>query len=89
MVIGCLPTIRPPKRTHVGMAQRTTLPQAIRRLKKKARSQAMHRAMMGSTTLAKADMMKEGAELAQTLETRQVREDNTSQRANYAAKWGN
>ena len=72
------------------MAQRTTLPQAIRRLKKKARSQAMHRTMRGQRpALAKADMMKEGAEIAQTLETRQEREDTTNQRANYAANWVN
>ena len=80
------------------MAQRTTLPQASRTLKKMARSQAT---MKGSTTLAKAgrmkdgaavalakaDRMKEGAAVAQALEARQEREDTTDQRTNYAANW--
>ena len=61
MVVGCLPTKRPFKRAHVGMAQRTTLPQASRTLKKMARSQAT---MKGSTTLAKAGRMKDGAAVA-------------------------
>ena len=78
MVVGCLPTTRPPKRGHVRMTQRTTLSQDSKRLKKRARSQAT---MNRGTTMTKAIRMQEGAAITQALEARQGREDNARSQA--------